>query len=99
MKKGHSIAMTNYPRGLRAKANLYKDACDINIIKEDIRRIIMNHKEFYSEVSYTMSEGVAKDLLAQRKGDEKKMRPQEYLCQVVNEQFGVKGHCVKVIIG
>lgn len=59
----------------------------------------MNHKEFYSEVSYTMSEGVAKDLLAQRKGDEKKMRPQEYLCQVVNEQFGVKGNCVKVIIG
>ena len=99
MKKGHSIAMTNYPRGLRAKANLYKDACDINITEEDIRRIIMNHKEFYGEVSYTMSEGVAKDLLAQRKGDEKKMRPQEYLCQVVNEQFGVKGHCVKVIIG
>lgn len=99
MKKGHLIATTNYPRGLRAKANLYEDACDINIIEEDIRRIIMNHKEFYSEISYTMSEGVAKDLLAQRKGDEKKMRPQEYLCQVVNEQFGVKGNCVKVIIG
>lgn len=59
----------------------------------------MNHKEFYSEVSYTMSEGVAKDLLAQRKGDEKKMQPQAYLCHIVNEQFGIKGHCVKVIIG
>ena len=66
--------------------------------KEEIRRIIMEHKEFYGEISYTMSEGVAKDLLAQRKGDEKKMRPQEYLCHVVNEQFGLKGNCIKVII-
>jgi len=90
--------INSHPRGLRIKAGLYEDACDINITKEDIRRIIMDHKEFYGEISYTMSEGTAKDLLAQRKGDEKKMRPQEYLCYIVNEQFGLKGNCIKVIV-
>ena len=58
----------------------------------------MNHKEFYEEISYTMPEGVAKDLLAQRKGDEKKMQPQAYLCKIVNEQFGLKGNCISVIV-
>lgn len=53
----------------------------------------------YGEISYSMSAGMAKALLEERKGvEEKKMRPQEYLCQVVNEQFGLKGICVSVII-
>lgn len=60
----------------------------------------MKNKEFYQEeVSYSMSALMAKELLDQRKGvEEKKMRPQEYLCQVVNEQFGLKGYCIEVII-
>ena len=53
----------------------------------------------YGEISYSMSAGMAKALLEERKGvEEKKMRPQEYLCQVVNEQFGLNGICVSVII-
>lgn len=51
-------------------------------------------------VAYTMSETMAKELLKMRKGeDEIKLRPNDYLCKVVNEQFGIKGNCVKVIYG
>jgi hypothetical protein len=40
---------------------------------------------------------MAKTLLKNRKGDEAKMRPNDYLCKIVNEQFGLKGYCTNVI--
>ena len=40
---------------------------------------------------------MARELLKNRKGDETKMRPNDFLCMVVNENFGLKGHCVNVI--
>lgn len=43
-----------------------------------------------------MTETLANEILKTRKGEEKKMRPQEYLCKFVNEQFGIKGVCTKV---
>lgn len=46
---------------------------------------------------YKMSKTMAKDLLSDRKGDEAKMHPQQYLCKVVNECFGLKGTCVEVV--
>lgn len=45
---------------------------------------------------YKMSAEMAKALLATRKGDEKKMRPQEYLGKVVNEQFCLRLPVTKV---
>lgn len=45
---------------------------------------------------YKMTETLAKNLLNTRKGEEKKMRPQDYLCKFVNEQFGIKGTCIRV---
>lgn len=45
---------------------------------------------------YVMSKEMAKELLDNRHGDEKKMRPHDYLVKVVNEQFGIRGTCVKV---
>ena len=42
-------------------------------------------------------EKMARELLKARKGEEAKMRPNDYLCKVVNENFGLKGYCVKVI--
>ena len=48
-------------------------------------------------VEYQMPEAMARELLKNRKGDETKMRPNEFLCKVVNENFGLKGHCVNVI--
>ena len=87
-----------YPRGLRAKAGLFEDACDIYIIEENIRRTNMETKKFYSEISYTMPKDLAKILLEQRKGEEKKMNPQEFLCHYINEQYSLKGYCVSVIV-
>ena len=46
---------------------------------------------------YKMTKEMADAYLKARKGDDKKKRPQEYLCQVVNSNFGVKGTCTKVL--
>ena len=53
----------------------------------------------YGSIEYKMPEELAKQLLKKRKGVEgvNKMKPNEYLCYVVNEEFGIKGNCVKVI--
>lgn len=45
---------------------------------------------------YVMPKGMAAELLENRSGDERKMRPHDYLVKVVNEQFGIRGTCVKV---
>ena len=50
----------------------------------------------YSPVEYRMSPELAKELLKARKGADLKMRPQDYLCKYVNEECGLKGHCVLV---
>ena len=43
-----------------------------------------------------MPKEFAKQILLTRKGTEKNMHPQEYLKKVVNEEFGLKGYCIKV---
>ena len=48
-------------------------------------------------IEYKMPEKMAKEYLRQRSGEDAKMRPNDYLCKVVNEEFGLKGYCVKVI--
>ena len=45
---------------------------------------------------YNMSAVLAKEILKNRKGEDKKLRPQQYLCKVVNETFGLKDICIKV---
>lgn len=47
-------------------------------------------------IEYKMSAEMAKALLKARKGTDLKMHPQEYLCKIVNETFGLKNKCVKV---
>ena len=49
-------------------------------------------------VEYTMTKDMAKYFLDNRDGNEKKVRPHAYLVQVVNEQFGILGTCVQVVI-
>jgi hypothetical protein len=53
--------------------------------------------ESIGNIEYKMEKAMADALLKARKGEDKKKHPQEYLCSVVNEQFGVKGNCVKVL--
>ena len=50
-------------------------------------------------IEYKMSKEMADFYLKNRKGEDKKKYPQKYLCEIVNEQFGIKGVCTKVIIG
>ena len=49
-------------------------------------------------IEYKMSHEQAQTLLKARKGDEElRMHPQQYLCKVVNEQYGLIGNCIKVL--
>jgi hypothetical protein len=55
-------------------------------------------KPFYGPIEYEMPKAMAKMLLAERKGADRNLHPQVYLRKVVNEDFGVKGNCVKVTL-
>lgn len=59
----------------------------------------MNGKKMIGSIEYKMPEALAEQLLKKRKGvaGVGKMTPNEYLCYVVNEEFGLLGTCVKVI--
>ena len=58
------------------------------------KKVIVNQK---GNFEYKMSKEMANAYLNARKGEEKKKHPQEYLCQVVNNEFGIKGTCTKVL--
>lgn len=47
---------------------------------------------------YVMPKAMANTYLKNRGGEDKKMRPQDYLKKVVNEDFGLKNYCTRVII-
>ena len=47
-------------------------------------------------VEYTMSAGMAQHVMKTHKGPRKSK--QDILCQFVNEQMGLKGKCVRVLI-
>ena len=55
-------------------------------------------KEFYGSIEYKMPAEMAKIILKERKGNDARMDPQKYLCNYVNEQYGLKGNCVNVIL-
>lgn len=45
---------------------------------------------------YVMPKEMIKDLLEKRDGEEKKMRPHDYLVKVVNDEFLIKGTCLRI---
>lgn len=49
-------------------------------------------------IEYQMNQATADDILALRKGKEKGIDPQKWLCDYINEQEGLIGYCVKVVI-
>ena len=49
-------------------------------------------KPFEGDVEYEMNKELAKQILATRKGADQNVHPQEFLCRVVNEEFGIKGN-------
>ena len=48
-------------------------------------------------IEYKMPEAMAKVYLNGRTAEEKKMRPNDFLCKIVNEEFGLTGYCTRVI--
>ena len=49
-------------------------------------------------IEYQMCHDVADSILALRKGKEKGIDPQKWLCDYINDQEGLIGYCVKVVI-
>lgn len=91
-------------RGLRAKCKDLLHDSDFGIVnKKEIIKMAKVVKEGslhekVGDVEYKMPKAMADALLKDRKGDDKKMRPQDYLIQVVNDNFGLLYHCSKVIV-
>lgn len=52
--------------------------------------------KMYGDIEYRMTSTMAKEILNSRKGEDKKMNPQEALIKYVNEELRVKGNCVVV---
>lgn len=53
-------------------------------------------KPYEGDIEYEMTKEMAKQILATRKGTDQNIPPQEFLCKVVNDEFRVKGNCVRV---
>lgn len=53
-------------------------------------------KPYYGGIEYEMPKAMAKELLKTRKGAEQNLPVNEFLRNVVNMEFGIKGYCVKV---
>ena len=49
-------------------------------------------------IEYKMPKALANEYLKTRKGDDRNLPPQKYLVQIVNEEFGLKENCVRVIV-
>ena len=58
------------------------------------KKVIVSQK---GNFEYKMTKEMANAYLNARKGEEKKKHPQDYLCQVVNNEFGIKGNCTRVL--
>lgn len=85
-------------RGKRILINPVDDYC--NCKGEFIMAIVTKEGTLHEKagcIEYKMPDKMARELLKNRKGDEAKMRPNDFLCMVVNENFGLKGRCVNVI--
>jgi hypothetical protein len=54
-------------------------------------------KPYEDVFKYEMPNEMAKLYLKERKGSDVKMDANDFLCKVVNDNFGLKGRCVKVI--
>ena len=54
-------------------------------------------KPFEGGIEYEMNKEMAKQILATRKEADQNVHPQKFLCRVVNEEFGLKGNCTRVL--
>ena len=57
-----------------------------------------NTHEKFGYIEYKMPKELAASILSTRKGTDKTMDPQAFLCKVVNEEFGLMGECTRVTL-
>ena len=50
----------------------------------------------YGDIEYRMSRSYADTLLKSRKGEDRNLSEQEFLCKYINSECDVKGNCVLV---
>ena len=79
-------------RGKRILINPIDDYCNY---KGEL--IMENTIQKPGRIDYKMPKTMAQELLKARKGGEMKMQPNDYLCKIVNENFGLMYNCVRVI--
>lgn len=56
-----------------------------------------NQTTKYGNIEYKMTPEMAEAYLKSRKGEDKKKHPQDFLCDLVNNEFHVKGNCIRVL--
>lgn len=47
---------------------------------------------------YVMTKTMADEVLKNRVGEEKKTNPKDYLIKYVNQEFGIMGTCINVVL-
>lgn len=62
--------------------------------KNNKKKVVVGQK---GDFEYKMTKEMADAYLKSRKGTDKNKHPQDYLCQVVNNEFGIKGNCTRVL--
>lgn len=78
------------------KKNQKRDNTPKNFnLNQSKAQVVMNAEGRTYE--YKMSPLCARDILKDRKGDDAKKDPQQYLCEYVTEQYGLLGTCIKVL--
>ena len=85
-------------RGKRILINPIDDCCDLKgefIMATIVKPGTLHEKAGFIE--YKMPEAMARAYLNGRNAEEKKMHPHDLLCKIVNEGFGLKGYCTRVI--
>ena len=49
-------------------------------------------------IKYKMPAALAKEYIKSRKGAEARMNQNDFLCKIVNEEYGLLGYCIEVIL-
>ena len=85
-------------RGKRILINPIDNYCDLKgelFMATVVKPRALHEKAGFIE--YKMPEAMARDYLDGRNAEEKKMHPNDFLCKIINEGFGLKGYCTRVI--
>lgn len=93
-KKNFNQKRNNAKSGQRRNQKRDNAPKNFNVNKSKAQGVMAVEGRAYE---YKMSAECAKAILKDRKGNDAKKNPQQYLCEYVTEQYGLLGTCVKVL--